>query len=457
MGLFGKIKTLVSQEDKAATQQPTESVEEFSPEALDKPPNYTFVEALPAARKGNLSKIQDYLNFNKKYARCKNWDDCMLLHEAARFSRPEVVKLLLEKGASVDALYKDKTPLHFAIEGDASETANKNTQKYQEYRKRRFETIKILLHHRADLEAANGVGELPLHFAARLGYSEIVNLLLAGGADVHSQIQPIQPRATNIGRTSLLLAAKYNKDKKTLQLLLEKGADPNQLDNDPGYAPLHYITAYHSNQPTLTEKDLKELATLLIEHHADVNGYTTDKQAPLHLAIIHHHVGLVDLLLNNGADINLQNKDGFSAMALSARNGDAEMVDYFLNKGADIYKSRVLYHAAACPHCDAALKLLIDKGADINQPDPKGYTPLFAAISAYSLTNVKLLIDSGADTNIQPPRLSLKEHAFACWGEVVNLRAEEEVSEERQQKATNAKEILVLLGAFKDDKKKLYI
>ena len=91
----------------------------------------------------------------------------------------------------------------------------------------------------------------------------------------------------------------------------------------------------------------------------------------------------------------------------------------------------------------------------VNRPDPQGYTPLFAAVAAYSATNVKLLINSGADLNLQPPKVSLKEHAFACWGKVVNLSAEQS-SEEKKQKAENAKNILELLGAFKNEKKKQY-
>ncbi|HDN26217.1 MAG TPA: hypothetical protein ENG03_03810 [Thioploca sp.] len=452
MSLFGKIKTLIGNEETAETVPAGESIDEFSPEALDNPP-YTFVNALHVVRQGNLTKIQDYLNFNSKYARCKNWDDCTLLHEATNFARPDVVELLLAKGADMNALYKDKTPLLFAIEGATHQATN--AAQYLDYRKRRLETVKRLLRHKADLDACNAAGELPLHLAAKLGHSELVAVLLARGAPVDSEIESMGPNAAKGGRTPLLLAVKFKKEKKTIKLLLEKGANPNLKDKNPGYAPLHYIAAYHvaRQNDSLTEDYLKELTTLLIEHHADVNAPTVDKQMPLHLAINHHHVGVVDVLLENGADIHAKNADGFMAMALSARNGDAAMVDYFLSKGADVYKSRALFHAASCEHSDAALKFLIEKGIDLNKPDPDGYTALFAAIAAYSPTNLKLLLDSGADPRIQPPKVSLKEHAFACWGKVVNLSAEQS-SEEEQQKAENAKNILELLGAFKNEKKK---
>lgn len=461
MGLFKKIKTLMGSDETATTQLP-EDVDEFSPAALDSPPQYTFVNALYAARQGDTKKIQDYLAFNPKYVHCKNWDDCTLLHESVRYARTEIVKLLLDNGADANAPYKGKSPLHLAIEGGAQDMTNvsrSTPEQLLDYRKRRRETLKMLLQRQADLNKTNAADELPLHFAARLGYSEVVELLLAHGASVDSQIEPRDANATNGARTALLLVAKHTKDKKTLKLLLSKGANPNIKDRNPGYTALHYVAGHHTAGQNIKESDLKELAEILIEFRAEVNAYTSDgeQQTPLHLAIIDHHLGVMATLLDHGADIHAKNGNGLLPMGLAARLGDAKAVDYLLSRGADIYKSRALFHAASCKHSDQVLHLLLDKGVDINMPDPNGYTPIFSAISAYSLTNVKLLLEKGIDVRQHSPKgLTVLEHAFACWGEVECV-SDEEISEERRRDADNARDIIQILGGFDRPEKRLFI
>jgi len=462
MSLFNKIKTLVGSHD-ADSAKTTEPGDEFSPEALDSPPTYTFVNAMYEARQGNLKRIQDYLKFNKKYAHCKGWDDRTLLHEAVRFARKEVVQLLLTEGAAVNADHKGKTPLLFAVAGDPQEITNKNPERALDYRKRRKETVKLLIAHHADLKARNEAGETALHLAARLGYSELVEILLAYTDMVDHPIEATNTNtnAPNVSRTPLLLAVKYEKDKKTIQLLLEKGADPNRRDVDPGYAPLHYLAAYRPTNPlTIAETDLKELVELLLQYKADVNISTldSDSQTALHLAINYHHPSIADVLLNHGADVHAKDANGMMAIGLAARRGDAEMVEYLLNKGTNMYQSRALFHAASCKHSDAVLKLLLEKRAiDVNMPDMNGYTPIFSAISAYSLTNVKLLIEKGIDVSQHSPRgLTVLEHAWACWGEVECVSGEE-ISEERRREADNAKSIIELLGGFDRPEKKYYI
>ena len=46
---------------------------------------------------------------------------------------------------------------------------------------------------------------------------------------------------------------------------------------------------------------------------------------------------------------------------------------------------------------------LLDKGAEVNQGDPTGRTPLLYAINGKKLENVKLLLDRGADMEKADP------------------------------------------------------
>jgi ankyrin repeat protein len=457
MSLFKKIKTLVGSDSENTSNQ-SENVKVFSPEMLDNPP-YTFVDALHAVRQGNLKKIQDYMAFNAQYACCKNWDDCTLLHEACRFARVEIVKILIDKGTDINALYKGQSPLHFAIEGDTRETATENAEQYADFQKRQQKTVNLLISKNADLTSANEAGETPLHLAARLGYSELIALLLTQenvAIDATTAVGD-HTKTTIGGRTALLLATRYCKDNKTIQLLLDKGANPNIKDKDPGYAPLHYIAAHRIVDQKIKENHLCELVSLLLAHNADVNAYTEDKehQTALHLAINNQHIGIVEVLLQNKADVHAKNAKGLMAMSLSASNGDAEMVKYLHEKGTNIYKSGAAFYAASCQRSDAALKYLLAQGVDVDLLDPKGRSLLYYAIAAHSVTNMKLLMAQGADTKMNAKGTTILEHAFGCWGKVENL-AKEDVSKEQEQNAKNAREIIELLGGFEHQKPKQY-
>lgn len=449
MGLFKKIKHLVGNE---AVEAKVTHIDENTPEVLDSPP-YSFKDALHAVRQGNSAKIQDYLKFNRRYALCKHWDECTLLHEAAAFARAEIVEALLKHQADVNALYKDQTPLHFAIEGSAQQTALKDDPAYFEYLKQRALTVQHLLHYRADWHLPNKLGELPIHLTAKLGYSDLLELLVEAGSDLNCPIGSGQTNSPNEGRTPLLLAAKYNKDKVTLEILLKKKANPNLRDKDPGYAPLHYVAAHYSVTQPLDENYLRGLTELLLDYQAEINLNTVDGQTALHLAVQRRHVGVVSALLDRGANPYAKNRHHLMPMGLAAREGNVEMLKYFLERKIDPYQSLAIFHAATCPDDDRALRWFLDSGVDVNLVLSNGCTLLYYAISSYSLVNVKLLIERGADVHLAPSGMTLLKLAFARWGDVVNL-SDERVSEEREQKSHKARDIIELLGGFKQEKQK---
>ena len=89
------------------------------------------------------------------------------LHAAAQFGRLDVVKKLLELGASVNAVNMEgNTPLHEA-------TLSHNTKATQ-----------VLLEFGADANIANNAGDAPLHSAVQFEALETVQILLKFGADV---------------------------------------------------------------------------------------------------------------------------------------------------------------------------------------------------------------------------------------------------------------------------------
>ena len=86
------------------------------------------------------------------------------------------------------------------------------------------ETVASFVDKGADLEAKdNAVGMTALLSATTRDRTEVVKLLLAGGADVNATVRD--------GKTALMLAAYIGFPEKA-QLLLEAGADVNAQDNE---------------------------------------------------------------------------------------------------------------------------------------------------------------------------------------------------------------------------------
>jgi ankyrin repeat protein len=89
---------------------------------------------------------------------------------------------------------------------------------------RRVEVIALLIEGGADVNAKNDGGRTGLHFAALNGWVEVVALLLEGRADVNAK--------TNNGSSPIAFAA-YKDHSQIVRLLVNAGAD---VDNPPGGA-----------------------------------------------------------------------------------------------------------------------------------------------------------------------------------------------------------------------------
>ncbi len=117
-------------------------------------------------------------------------------------------------------------------------------------------------------------GFTPLGLAAFFGHREVVELLLARGADVNA----VSRNAT--GYTALTGAvAKGNV--AIVAALLAAGANTNHRYG-PGYSPLHEAAA----------KGDSPLVKLLLDHGADPNARMEDGKTPADLAAAQGHAGL---------------------------------------------------------------------------------------------------------------------------------------------------------------------
>ncbi len=88
----------------------------------------------------------------------------------------------------------------------------------------------------------------------------------------------------------------------------------------------------------------------------------------------------------------------------AARDGDIDQVQLLLSKGANVNeKNRMGWtplHTAIQNRRQALIEPLIAKGADINATNNRGQTPLLAAVNIGQKDAVELLIAKGADVNV---------------------------------------------------------
>ena len=135
------------------------------------------------------------------------------LHFAAKKGYINIVKLLVDKGAIIDA--KDSqysvTPLHVAA------TVG------------HVEIVEYFLANGATIDIKNKNNQTPLHFAVREGHLEIVKRLIENGAAINE-------KESKYGYTALYIAAK-NGHLKIAKFLIKNGAQIDSSDNE-NCAPL---------------------------------------------------------------------------------------------------------------------------------------------------------------------------------------------------------------------------
>ncbi|WP_168464685.1 ankyrin repeat domain-containing protein [Wolbachia endosymbiont of Ctenocephalides felis wCfeT] len=196
------------------------------------------------------------------------------LHEAVEYRCQEMVKFLLENGASINAKagVSEETPLCLATQvGD-------------------LQIIELLIKEKADIDATNGYGSTSLHKAVLCENINIVRLLIENGADVNFQNKD--------GDTPLHNAA--NKGNIGIaELLIENGANTN-IKNAQGDTPLHEAT-------WLPRVDIIKL---LVAKGAKIDITNNIRQTPLHIAAHRGYEEAILALIELGSDSWIRDNNG---------------------------------------------------------------------------------------------------------------------------------------------------
>eukprot|EP00743_Colponemidia_sp_Colp-15_P006851 GILK01007388.1.p1 GENE.GILK01007388.1~~GILK01007388.1.p1 ORF type:complete len:315 (-),score=45.49 GILK01007388.1:242-1186(-) len=274
------------------------------------------------------------------------------LLSAARKGDRAALERRLNAGDAVNATDSEgNTALHLAVEATKNE----------------LPLLECLLAHNADVDVQNAVGATPLHYCAlrKTLHREVAELLLRRGANPNVSMGD--------GKTPLFIAS----DAQCLDLvecLLANGANATIVDREHNCC-LHSVFVSEGR-----ESAKRPLVEALIAAGCPVQLQNRDGVSPLHLAAQTGYVRLVQLLLERGAVVNTTTNAGDTCMHFATKANSVELMDLLYAFDSDLLnrsnnQGNTPLHVAATEGKLEAAVFLIKRGADLNVKNSKRETP----------------------------------------------------------------------------------
>jgi ankyrin repeat protein len=173
-------------------------------------------------------------------------------------------------------------------------------------------------------------GRTPLIMAVAEGHTEVVQLLVRKGANIFVQ---------DMNGDSVLNYAIWGGNAEIVEIFLKSGIDIGLIDNEGNNALM--LASLHCEP---------DIVKLLLKYGSNINKKNKHGNPPLFLAVRsckcrrgfdHDKLGTIEILLSAGANVKELNNSGENVLMFAAKYG----ID---------------------SNCIAIIKLLINKGADVN-------------------------------------------------------------------------------------------
>lgn len=171
--------------------------------------------------------------------------------------------------------------------------------------------------------------------------------------------------------TDFTKAAKFD-DVSEVQSLIKAGVSPNALD--PKGNPMLIVA--------IRDKSFKVIDLLLANKSIDVNLTNKSAENPLMIAAIEGELPVVQtLVLKHKAEIN---KSGWTPLHYACSSGKLNIAEFLLANGAmvnalSVSETTPLMMAVSSGN-EVLVKLLLDKGADLQLRNHEGYSAIDVAV-----------------------------------------------------------------------------
>ncbi|KAL3089098.1 hypothetical protein niasHT_023562 [Heterodera trifolii] len=221
---------------------------------------------------------------------------------------------------------------------------------------------------------------------------DIVDLLLEKGADPNETVRGmVNNRSTN---KTPLFAAVDDANLALCHVLVARGANID-LGTDFGITPLMLAS----------DKSQTEIATFLVENGANIDLQNGDGATALMAACYRGNVDIVRLLLSNGANVEHMDYDGHFPLVDAVIGGHLEVCRLLLEEWAADVNQQTIQDRATALTCAASrghlaiVIFLIEHDADLQHVEVDGHNALMWAVKRGKTEVARHLVAIGADIN----------------------------------------------------------
>lgn len=218
----------------------------------------------------------------------------------------------------------------------------------------------------------------PVPVPKKKSTEHIIDFFISKGIDVNAK--------TLKGSTALQLAT-YKNSGFYIRLLVKHGANVNEVTPMKTAAHIAMINDY------------KEAIEELVLHGADVHAMYDD-ETMLHYAVHTGFKGLVKILMEKGVSLDVRNKRGETALGKAIARGNTSFLTFLLEQGVNVHTPvhtnttlpQTPIGFASYRGYGGIVSQLLEKGADINQKEVSGLTPILVACEKKNHSVIEVLL-----------------------------------------------------------------
>jgi ankyrin repeat protein len=371
-------------------------------DSVDRTPLFLAVDfGCPAAAKLLAERGAHLLALCKSFG---NLHSTTPLHHAAAKGFKQIVQILLDAGAGLEALDgAGSTPLEVSWSSESAPGAwcgnTYFTEKMITWQGR--ETFLFLYELGANFNRITASSQEMFLRGVKYDVPLLIQIGIDRGVNIQGRIKfdlatgemgHQTPSDKALGRQPIHLAAKFN-SVKAIELLIKQGASVETPDTN-GFTPIAIAAKWN----------VVEVINYLLDNGISPNAIDSNGTLALQTALRAGAFTAARLLMDKGADWQKLDFDDSSPLIMATTKGDSDVVKMLIEWGFDpnlpgAGLKRPLHYAAFYGN-DYICDLLIKSGAEVNIMDDRESTPLAYALYQTNFrknSTIQLLLDNGAN------------------------------------------------------------